>query len=731
MNPLRLYIENFFCHDRSFIDFSLFDSALIMATINDNDELSNGAGKSTIFKAIEYVLFNKSDVVLNSLIRDGSKYCKVTFDFESDGVVYRIMRKKTLKSAEFNLFRKINNDSSFTGIKLEPGMYEATDASKLEEHWKNLSTNRGGDTKKELDKLLNINFKSFRNTVHFVQDDIDSLAKSTPEQRKKKFKESLQLSIYPKLEELAKKKLSKLTKEFEKNEILIENIGDPSGKIKELNEKLYNIELELKDVDASDLIDKENNLIDEKKDLEFKINQLKTSVSSLVSSKQALTLEINKLESSIEDKKIKINESSKSGKNMILEIKSLKEKKDKLISIDFSKIKDLENKVIDAHENLNSLSALIKINTLKQSELKVPFPEDNLCKHCRQEMTLEHREACQKEIDKQLIICEKEINDCNAKIASIKNRIKESNEQINQLKSAQKELDRVDVRLNLIKEQLKTKKTSHGELQASYDEKLEALSSKKETLKELDKKIDKSSSSNIKKLENEVVKLNNLINIVTADKLKISKQKAHLQNNKAVIEYEIKEKHKAKKELEEFVNNRDSFSKKMKHYPSVIQAFSSTGIPNLIIQNVLDDLQLESNNLLNQLKPGLQLEFIIEKEKSSDDTLDIVYYVNGKKRYYEQLSGAMKLSVMFSLKIGLSYLLQRMMGFNMPILLLDEVDQVLDKAGVDAFANIIKFFQNDFKVLVITHNDRLKSKFNNVILVRQDTNATSRAKVEV
>ena len=43
--------------------------------------------------------------------------------------------------------------------------------------------------------------------------------------------------------------------------------------------------------------------------------------------------------------------------------------------------------------------------------------------------------------------------------------------------------------------------------------------------------------------------------------------------------------------------------------------------------------------------------FFVEKTKDDGeqaDTLDIQYYVNGKERYYEQLSGAMRLAVAFS-----------------------------------------------------------------------------------
>ena len=96
-----------------------------------------------------------------------------------------------------------------------------------------------------------------------------------------------------------------------------------------------------------------------------------------------------------------------------------------------------------------------------------------------------------------------------------------------------------------------------------------------------------------------------------------------------------------------------------------------------------------------------------------------------------QLSGAMKLSVAFSLKLGLSFLLQKIIGTDIKFLLLDEIDQPLDKASVDALADIVKFFENDFNILIITHNDRLNDKFKEQILVEQNKNMISMARNSV
>jgi DNA repair exonuclease SbcCD ATPase subunit len=223
-------------------------------------------------------------------------------------------------------------------------------------------------------------------------------------------------------------------------------------------------------------------------------------------------------------------------------------------------------------------------------------------------------------------------------------------------------------------------------------------------------------------------------NIVqVANKIGIAnKEVTHFTSNKAVLEHSITQRGLDKQKKEDLSKLFLDLENKLGVYPLVAQAFSSTGIPNLIIHNILDDLQVEVNKLLAQFRPNLQLSFFVEKTKGDGteaDTLDIQYQVGGKKRYYEQLSGAMQLMVLFSLKLGISFLLQNLLGIDIKFLLLDELDQSLSKGRVDAFVEIIKFLQKDFTVLVITHNDQLKDKFSHAILVEQDINMVSQAKV--
>src|SRR5690606_1826428 len=131
----------------------------------------------------------------------------------------------------------------------------------------------------------------------------------------------------------------------------------------------------------------------------------------------------------------------------------------------------------------------------------------------------------------------------------------------------------------------------------------------------------------------------------------------------------------------------------------------------LIINTCLNELQLETNVALQQLRPDLEVKF--------DADLNFTFMRNGVERDYQQLSYGQKFYIALAFKKGLASVVQRKMGINIHLLEFDEVDSSLDKAGVEAMANAIKKWQNDFCVLVITHNDSLKDKFSHAIIVEE------------
>lgn len=106
MKLLKLFIENFCCFSKTFLDFNDIKSALIIGKVINNDLYSNGVGKTTIFKAIEYALFNQSDTSLDKIIQDDKDSCQIILDVEEDSIVYRIIRLEIKKVYLIYLFIK-------------------------------------------------------------------------------------------------------------------------------------------------------------------------------------------------------------------------------------------------------------------------------------------------------------------------------------------------------------------------------------------------------------------------------------------------------------------------------------------------------------------------------------------------------------------------------------------------------------------------------------------------
>jgi DNA repair exonuclease SbcCD ATPase subunit len=737
MIPSRLYVQDFMCYDDAYINFNEFSAALIVGKAENNNEISNGVGKTTLFRSMEYALFNYADVNLENIIRDDADRCSVTFDFIVNGQEYRVTRTRTRKgTTDLTLYSRTalagSDEEALHTIK--NNRYIPIE-DKEQKYWKDISGRRSADTEKDLTKLIKINLKSFRIFVHFMQHDFGGLTTATPEKRKMILKDALSLVIYAKLEKIAKEKASALTKEADRFKTLIESLGDPDKTLGDLSQKLAAADQELSDRSGNignceailtQLNERVSQLVNEHANLEGKF-------ANLLTKEKSLNVEKTRAETSIKEYTTKKSNIIQAAKETVAELKELEETQLKLIGLDFNKIDILSEQIVANKEKIAQLNLTIQNDIVRTEKLKKPIPADGECEECRQPITDEHRTICRKKIRQELDDKIINIRNCKKDITALTAENTVFQQDITRLTLSKQHLESVNNKIATRKKEVADKRAIHEEYKALLEKFNQELEDKIKELDEVARELEKSSIQEAKVLEKQIQEEKQKVRQAETQLAIANKEFAHFTSAKAVIQHEINQETDKKRKKVEHTKTLSELEDKLKMYPMVIQAFSSTGIPNLIIQNVLDDLQLEANTLLGQLKPGLQLSFVIEKtvEKTGDqaDTLDINYTVNGKKRYYENISGAMQLAVNFSLKLGLSFLLQKLSGVDVKFLLLDEIDQSLDKASVDFFADIVKFFQKDYTILVITHNDRLKDKFSHAILVEQDINMVSRARV--
>ena len=731
------------CFDRFYIDFTQFSAALIIGKIENNDSYSNGVGKTSIFKAIEYALFNQADVNLENIVRDDSGICRVVLDFLIGDQEYRLSRSRTKKGTtdlillqrgaedgtEEEVYHKITTTPQ--GSNYDPYL----DEEATKKYWKELSGGRASDTEKDLAKLIKYTHKSFRSTVHFMQNDMAGLPTVTAEKRKGILKDAFNLMIYPKLEKIAKEKMSQLNKELERHNTLLENIGDPAQELISLADQLAVVEqILITKNEELNILNQEITTYQEQITNLTQIHAaLETKFASLLTRETAIIAERGKLEISVKEYTTKKSNAIKAAKDIIEEIKTLKSMQAKLSALDYTQIDILSEQVIIKRDEIAKHNASIKSDMEKYEELKIPLPNDARCKHCRQTMTEQHRQDCQSQIPQQMSALQANIQTAKKAVIAFNKEISDHQQIINSLNLSKQQFEGINTKIANKNKEYQDKNELHNEYATQLEKHKNDLSDKSKELELVQEELKNSSLEEANNLKIQIQQEKQKVANIVAKTSLYNKEITHYNSSRAVMQHSIDQRTKDKQRKVELKQTVLDLEKKIIKYPSVIQGFSSTGIPNLIIQDMLDDLQIEANNLLNLLKPGLQLSFLIEKtvEKTGEqaDTLDIKYYVNGRERYYEQLSGAMRLAVAFSLKLGLSFLLQKRLWVDIKFLLLDEIDQSLDKAGVDALTEIIKFFQKDFTVLVITHNDRLKDKFTSHILVEQDLNMVSRAGV--
>jgi DNA repair exonuclease SbcCD ATPase subunit len=703
MDPKYLLIEDFMSHSRTEIDFALFDSALIVGQDKSNPRESNGVGKSVIYHAIKYAILGTYPTsVVDKIVRDGTDGCKVTFDFGLDSRTFRIERSRRNKKTNLILKEQIG------GIWCEQSAKDQKTAT---------------ETHDELLKLIKINSIAFDNAVLFSQNDLNGLASAkSPEERKIILKDAVGLSYYKKLEEMVKKVSADILKDIEVCTAVAATLGDPAADLKDLTISLANSKrvIELKEIAQEGI----------RTELESKRSEL-TSLNRLVNSEVAsaheklIDIKNNKkqlrdsIQSAMND--IAANEAKIISLKNTLEIREterrqLQDKCNELRTQNLRPLSKVQGDLDTVIENELNSKSIIRTQEAQTAELRKPIPDGEDCPTCHQEITVDYKANYQQSTQIKLTDIETSLADNRKKLKTIL------------VKKANLQQEVMDINNTVAK---------IAATEGILNNKITEIQNNKDYIDRINKLVEQKSdelNANNKKLENIVElekSLTEMIKTLSTDDIsvkiiEVTKEIENLDRESGVISSHIASESRSigvftakidvrTADLDKLKNEKEkleTYQKKYKLHKKVQKSFSSSGIPTLVINTILDDLQVEANNFLSSLKPGLELQFT--------EGLDLFFRIHGSIREYEQLSGGQKMLFAFALKIGLSVVIQRRLGVDIKLLLLDEVDQSLDDACKDTYAEVVRKLQDTFKVLVVTHDNRLKSKFSNAIVVEGD-----------
>jgi exonuclease SbcC len=183
--------------------------------------------------------------------------------------------------------------------------------------------------------------------------------------------------------------------------------------------------------------------------------------------------------------------------------------------------------------------------------------------------------------------------------------------------------------------------------------------------------------------------------------------------------------------LEAAREERQDAAADRQRYKHLRAAFGKNGIPSLIIEETLPDIEERANRILDRLTDGrmhVRLDTLKEKKSGgTKETLEIIITdEHGAPRPYETYSGGESFRVNFALRVALAQLLAERSGVRVRTLVIDEGFGTQDEAGIERLVEAIQAIREDFaKILVITHLERLKRAFPVRIEVEKDPSVGS------
>lgn len=184
---------------------------------------------------------------------------------------------------------------------------------------------------------------------------------------------------------------------------------------------------------------------------------------------------------------------------------------------------------------------------------------------------------------------------------------------------------------------------------------------------------------------------------------------------------DLRERHK------ELSARRAELTRQISQLKILERAFSKDGVPALLIEQALPDIEEHTNQVLEQLSGAtMSVRFVTQKDykdKNRDDkkeTLDIVINDGSGARDYEMFSGGEAFRVNFAIRLALSRVLAQRAGARLQTLVIDEGFGSQDALGRQRLVEAINLVKPEFaKILVITHLEELKDAFPNRIEVEK------------
>ncbi len=701
MIPIQLKLSGFLSYREAVeLDFTAFDLACISGP--------NGAGKSSLLDAITWALFGQARKRDESLINShsGVKAAEVSFTFAYEENIYRVQRtlprgKTTV--LEFQILddgqpalNKAKGRTKDGGRRTTDYPFDFSQGGRLSSivngHWRPLTERTLRETQARIEQILRLDYETFVNASFFLQGKADQFAQQSPGKRKEILSNILGLEIWETYRERAAERRKSIERELDAADGRIQEIDTELGEEEPRKQKLKDLEAQLRQLSAV------------RKTQETALENLrKAAASQLAAGKARLEEErrgLKEQEKAISDQAATISELTvqiESAKKSLAEAEENVAKRNEL--------EENRSAAREGHAKLKAENELLKaqMDELRARIDQLEAAEGATCPLCGQSLSEEHRQSTLKQLNDEgkekgdrfrankssLDDLVKQIADFEAQITRLENverkRLVYSNS-VTQL------TERIETLSNSIKNWATTG--------AKRLKEVETILASEKYVVEAQKPI-----ANLDEAERTLFDLQEQENRLNQE-VGAARQKVTVLDDLRV--------RKARLEAE-----RAELGLTIGRFKSLERAFGKDGVPALLIEQALPQIESKANDLLDRLSDGtMSVRFVTQaayKDKNRDDlreTLDIQISDGAGAREYEMFSGGEAYRVNFAIRLALSEVLAQRRGARLQTLVIDEGFGSQDAQGRQRLIEAINAVRSDFaRILVITHLDELKDAF--------------------
>ena len=631
----------------------------------------NAAGKSSIPGSMMYTLFNGTDrgAMKNlHVINTRKEYASAKMTINVDQQKYLIER-----STKKIPIKKKNEIYAPTDLALHK---IAADGSIVNE-----SDEQRRETEKVLRELIG-NSEEFLMTSFASQGNINAFINEKSGARKYYLSKFMNLDVFEELGRIGKDKVTELKgklKAFQEKdwkslkEKSLQEISENETKMIELQNTLS--DLKSKDVENRIILENfknKNSNFEIIKELENEINGLTQNIKSANETQEKIKMEIEELSVKI-DKFVKFSEQ--------VDINELRSEKDRLhnlrsqLTIVMAQISENQKEIQkkkDAHKILSSVPCGDSFPTCRF--IKNAYADYHDLGNAEQRM----QQLSQSAEELGLIIHDIEKAQIQSKIEKYEEHQRKNHQNIIQKESLSQKLETA------------MQKILHDS---------QRLEKSNEKLNGLKASVDLNDADNMKKYQQELQQVQNLLSKVETDVIALKGQNSYL--GKMIESYD----------REEAIYS--TIVEEWKLHELFITCVSKKGLPAKLMKEMLPSLNKEVKEVLAGVS-----DFTIDIEIQDDDLEVYLNYGSDQRRIIECASGMEKMLSSMAIRVGLINI------SNLPksnIFIIDEGFGALDDTNIEACVRLLESFKKFFKtILIISHVDAIKDVVDDTLNIESD-----------